>query len=239
MSEPPPSVLSVVGRNVREMRIRADLSLDVVAGSLREFGMKWNATDVARLERGDRGSTTVSIQSMVIIAIVLGEVTRTPVSIADLVATETDVTIAGGNVIAGPRLHAALLGTPTLATDLVTRAQPAFGQTSTELQADAKKAAALGSGAYTYSLTEERAAKTLTISRHSLAAHSLSLWGRSLRLESEHRSKSAVAEGQKINAQHKGQITRRLLNELKQSIATHGALPPEFDEPTRPVRNPE
>lgn len=68
-------------------------------------------------------------------------------------------------------------------------------------------------------LAEGRAAENLGIDAYSLAAHSVSMWGHSLSIERDHRLSTWASETGKVGtAQKKGQITRQLLAELRESI---------------------
>lgn len=66
---------------------------------------------------------------------------------------------------------------------------------------------------------EARAAKTLGVDAYELAAHSTRLWGMELTSERDRRANQWEEDsGQVANPQKRGQITRELLSELKDSI---------------------
>lgn len=76
-----------VGDYLKTCRAEHGLTLDQVARAGRMFGARWNASSVKAIEVG-RASTT--IQTLLVLALAIGELTGQPVRLAELFSTGSD-----------------------------------------------------------------------------------------------------------------------------------------------------
>ena len=227
MENEPQSVREVVGVNVRSIRDAAGASQDDVATAARQVGLRWTRSRVAALERGDK---PVDVAELVLLAQVLGQVSGEPVAVGDLldgpgaVVLSPTVTVHQSTLVrwlAGvavevrvrdvpgeaERLQAASRGLPKTMERLV---RLAGGETTTEAAADAERAAGEA---------EERAGRTLGVSRADVALLSAGLWGHAMTTERDSRVGDAPPRSR---AQLRGRVTRQLVAELRERLEEVG-----------------
>ncbi|WP_255028774.1 hypothetical protein [Rhodococcus sp. GA1] len=209
----------VVGQNARAHRTKGEATLDDVARAARFYGLKWNTGRVGDLESGRIPAT---LPTLFVLAEVLGDVTGERITIADLVWTDGWVEINPELTVKGETLAKSLQGEPVHlragdvhgAVDRMKEQVPKLLAELKELPEYLNKTeiTALERAERNSGVTEERVAKDLGISLLRMHHESAHLWGDSFSRERDRRA------GANANAQRKGQITRRMKEELRVSM---------------------
>lgn len=191
------TISEVVGSNLRRRRADHALTLDDVARGLRLYsGELWSSGRVSRFEHGD---SPVSVDTLILLAITLTDLTGEPVAPADLLEAQGEVTIgqapeqggegaAPGLVVDGPMVGKYLLGQTVgfhYPFKLVLEDLP---------------------------LADRRAADKLAIDGAQFRALSEKLWGRLMSAEVEAQAPPGAT------AQKKGRITRTLRAEMQKAL---------------------
>lgn len=220
----PESLAQVAGRNARQLRLDAGVTLEQVATTARTFGLPWSSGRVGDFE-GGRVAATLS--NLYAVALTLTDVTGHSVFLADLFEGEGDVELTDAVTLPLETLRSALRGnvvrssTPALAD--VKRAVRWFSARRRRPRQPAES-----------DIRMARSAGDPDIALETM----LELWGRFF---SEERDRRAGADA---NAQRKGQISRALKAELREAMgnAVDGGTPPTMqttytyvEEPERPV----
>ncbi len=211
----------VIGRNARRIRTEAGATLDAVGKAARQHGLaSWGGTRVSDFENG-RVSPTVP--TLVAVCLALGEIRRSPLTLAELLAHDGTVAINGGLAIRGAALGRFLDGEPVRLTkrdvpglpDVDTAALAGHVRQAFEklnrLPARLKDVEM----ARAYALkdrsgeAEQRIAKALGVDLLAVAVASTYLYDSTA---SEERDRRAGAEA---TAQKRGRITREIRTELE------------------------
>ncbi len=191
------TISEVVGHNLRRHRADHTLTLDEVARGLRMYsGELWGSGRVSRFEHGD---SPVSVDTLILLAITLTDLTGEPVAPADLLEAQGEVTIgqapeqggegaAPGLVVDGPMVGKYLLG------------QTVGLHYPFKLELD------------DLPLADRRAADALGIDEQQFREHSRKLWGRLMSAEVEAQAPPGAT------AQKKGRITRTLRAEMQKAL---------------------
>lgn len=219
------TVAEVVGRNMKRTRERGGLTLDEVAREARVYGHRWNTGRVSRMERGE-GSVTVDL--LLFIAYLLGNLLGEAVRPADLLRSDEGIQIAPRATLnPGKAAQALEAGDSGLWTsDLVegddlideemeqVRARyDGVGEVLRPVGMTPRTAEQLDEAHRAWSLSDERAARKLGLSQGRFTAWSIRLWGRLMSAEVERRSPAGATP------QKKGRITRELLAELQEVMS--------------------
>jgi len=227
MSDDRQSVREVVGENARRIRDSVGASQDDVATAAREVGLRWTRSRVAALERGDK---SVDVAELVLLAQVLGEVSGKPVGVGDLLDGQGATVLSPAVTVHRSSLARWLGGEPVevlvadvpggleqlqdilaRAPEVLTRlARLAGADTKTRAVSDAVRAAGEA---------EERAGRTLGVSRADVAHLSAGLWGHALTTERDSRVGDAPPGSR---AQLRGRVTRQLVAELRERLEEVG-----------------
>lgn len=220
------SLSATVGSNIERLRTEGGATRDEVARLARGFGLKWTVPRVTELENGGQ---PITVEKLIVLAAVMAEILDRPITLADLVRSDVPVritpimTLASGaplaRVLEGGSLpfEGAEIGMPPVAEMMGN-----FLQGMDEVSKI--RGAKITVGEYwdvttTWGIADERAKKSLGIDTSELLAHASALWGRSVTAERDARA------GEGAGAQKRGQVTRDLLNELRESISkadSHG-----------------
>lgn len=211
----------VVGQNARRIRTDAGATLDDVGRAARAQGLVgWGATRVSDLEHG-RVSPTVP--TLVAVCIALGEIRRSPLTLAELLAHDGTIAINGGLAIRGAALGRFLDGEPVR---LVKRDVLGLPDVNTAAVADGMRELAAKVNRLPARLqdvaggrviavqrrsgeAEQRIAKALGVDLLAVAVASTYLYDSTA---SEERDRRAGAEA---TPQKRGRIAREIRTELK------------------------
>lgn len=229
MSSDPQSVRKVVGENARKLRESVGASQDDVAAAARAAGLRWSRSRVAALERGEK---SIDVAELVLLAHALGRVTGEPARVADLLDGEGAVELSPTVTVHRSSLARYLGGEPVQIRagdvpgekahllDAVAASRPGHGRTwrlaGPEATLGQIEDAEQGAGE-----AEERAGRTLGVSRADVAHLSAGLWGRAMTAERDHRVGDAPAASR---AQLRGRVTRQLVTELRAQLEVVGGV---------------
>nr|WP_255396208.1 helix-turn-helix transcriptional regulator [Kocuria sp. CNJ-770] len=214
------TVPDVIGQNVRQIRERRGLTLDDIARESREYGLRWNTGRVSRIERGDGA---VTMETLLVLALVLSELTGESVTPAVLLDASEPIEIAPQATLRPGVVREVLEGRNAglFVGDLVDGEkliQEAVGRLQDRMGAYRN---VMGPGFDTervneaqaaWSLADERAARKLGVANAEFLAWSVRLWGHTMSAEVEKRAEPGASP------QKKGRITRVLLDELRQAV---------------------
>lgn len=223
------SLAQVVGRNVRRLREAHDVKLEDIARSAQALGLRWNT---ARVSRIDRGEGNITLETALILALILTDVTATNVSLGALLESDEPIELApratltvgtaqalargdrivtyrDGLVEGGEILEAGVLP--------IAQAHESYNEILRPVGVTPERTNALNEGRAAWSLADERNARKLGLSDAEFLAWSVRLWGRLMSQETEARAPEGAT------AQKKGRITRDLMDDLRQQLgADHG-----------------
>lgn len=180
---------AAVAVTLKSVRTRHDLTMDDVATAARAHGATWSSGSIQRFEAG---KPQMTIETMIVLAQALTDLTGKPLTLADLLdgARGTLIDLKIGRPVPVEHVVAALKGDPV------------------DLHAhDGSSPKAVASPA------EERAAAKLGIAADELQTRAMDLWGRSLEEMSAHEA------GEGASPQRRGARTVRLINEMAEYIA--------------------
>lgn len=222
------SIDAIIGRNLTALRHEHSLSQDDVAGAARLFGLRWNSARVSRMERGD---SSMSVETLLVLCVVMGELTRGAVNPVDLVQTESAVRLAPSATLPPEGLDHLMrsdwFGPVSFFTE---ESQSRASEQSQELldlwaaydaiiessPVPMTELDALLEQRRHWSLTDERNARKLDLTDAQFLVWCYHLWGRLMSQETDLRAPEGAT------AQKRGRITRELLDELRQRIAEAG-----------------
>lgn len=209
--------------------MKSGATLEDVSRAAGTYGVGWTTGKVSHIERG---TGPLSLEDFLVLGRALSRVTGTEIEARTLIGNSDSVAVAPNWRTSGHSIASWLEGGPIgqsteALTPRTTESEswifPIFDIVENGPAAEHLSQSEL-IGRFQESmewagLAEARAADTLGIDTYSLAAHSVALWGHSLSIERDYRLDSWTAEtGKKGSAQKKGQITRQLLAELRESI---------------------
>ena len=216
------TIREVVGENVRRIRDEAGARQDDVAAAARGVGLSWTRSKITALERGDKA---LDLAEAVLLAEAMGEVSGQPVGVADLLAGDGAVRLSRKTVVHRATLRRFLGGEPVeMFVDDVPggpeRMQAAIVTTSAAF----KRASQLVGPGRTNMGTlrhaeevagevEERAGRTLGLSKVEVAYLAAGLWDRTLTEERDRRVGDDVPL--KSRSARRGRVTRQLVDELR------------------------
>lgn len=211
---------AVVGANAQRLRVDHGVTTDQLARTASVYGLKWSDSRVSAMERGKVAPT---LPTLFALAQALGDVTGERVSIVDLVWSDGWVELNPDLIVRGDALTSALSGAPIHLTagdvfGAVDRMKTQIPKLLSELKElpehlDDTPITAIEQAERHAGVTEERVAKDLGIGMVRMHHESAYLWGDSFSRERDRRA------GPDANAQKKGQITRQMKAELKESLA--------------------
>ena len=214
------TIREVVGENVRRIRDEAGARQDDVAAAARGVGLSWTRSKITALESGEKA---LDLAEAVLLAEAMGEVVGHPVGVADLLAGDGAVRLSRVRVLHRKALRRFLDGDPVkmLVRDIPggrARARNALGQAL----AGMKRAGVMAGAEISVDLmmhaekhageAEERAGRTLGVSKMDVAYLAVGLWGRTLVEERDRRVGDDVPPASR--AAKRGRVTRQLVEDL-------------------------
>lgn len=224
------SLAEVVGGNCKRIREAAGLKQDELARHARDAGLRWDAAKVGRFESG---SVAPTFGTVIAVTLALSRAVDGPVTLADLVQFDGNVTLTRpgvpdplGAVIAGvcrgeqwPQDPVQIYGADEFTEDELIKQRvhdEVVKRATLEIsraQANAIAAVVVAATVQRSGLAEDRLAQRLKISADRLALLSSRLWQHTF---SEERDRRA---GPEANAQKRGQVARALQAELEKELA--------------------
>ncbi|MBW4053652.1 MAG: hypothetical protein HIU85_19755 [Proteobacteria bacterium] len=212
-----PRLSEVIGQSFREWRRSRDLSLEEVAGAMRDLGYRWSVPRVVELE-GGKVSPTIGL--LVGLLHIMENEDERSIEIAELVPSGSYlVEIAPGVTVMGSNLRDFLAhATGSLITgSKVARHNELVDRLQTE------RAAHLRGGKWTedlmartlllYGLADERAARSLKIPLGDFLTVATSLWGQSITEERNARAPEGAS------GQARGRVTRDLIKDAREYMS--------------------
>ena len=216
------TIREVVGENVRRIRDEAGARQDDVAAAARGVGLSWTRSKITALERGEKA---LDLAEAVLLAEAMGKVTGHPVGVADLLAGDGAVRLSREVALHRKALRRFLGGDPV---ELLVRDIP--GGRERMRQALAKLPAMLqrmellagpgrtNMGTLRHAETvagevEERAGRTLGLSKVEVAYLAAGLWDRTLAEERDRRVGDDVPLVSR--SAKRGRVTRQLVEDLR------------------------
>lgn len=221
----PLTIAEVVGSNVRAARVERGFTLADVSRAAQSHGIKWSTGRVAHIENGDR---ELSVQTLLLLALVLSRLFEEGVTPLQLLTTDDDVNIGLDYEVTGEGLGLLVTGQETEVQlgmiphgrEILADAAEAVSERArgiAEISGRAISVGELGRLVEAFELADERAVKKLGITEGEYLGWCRKLWGHVMSME--------VAERAPADAtpQKKGRITRELLAELRTAMeAEHG-----------------
>lgn len=187
------TVSDVIGDYLKAFRDKHEISRDAVAQQARKLGAAMTASTVQSIEEGEHPA---SITTVVILTGALGELSGTPLRLADLFRDVEVLAVPGRSAqLDAEHLRNALSGQPVVL--------PEVGD---------EEPVEPGSRYRVGSLCEARAAQRLGVSTDQLRTAACQLWGRSLEEEILDRVSPMATP------QHRGHVTRLLVEQLAQRL---------------------
>lgn len=198
------SLQLVVGRNVRRLREQFGIRQDDLARETSKLGLKWGASRIGELEHGRLG---LSVAAFLILASSLSKLTGQGISLADLVAGDSGVSLTGNFEVSNSAVQSALWGNVVDFEDrlpeMIWRGEPV----TFHVDADGNPQLAVGDSAGPPSmgdLATQRASRRTGIPPADMDRTMRYLFGRSLSEERDLRA------GPDATKQKRGAITREL-----------------------------
>ena len=215
------TIREVVGENVRRIRDEAGARQDDVAAAARGVGLRWTRSKITALERGEKA---LDLAEAVLLAEAMGEVSGHPVGVADLLAGEGAVRLSPKRVLYRAALRRFLGGEPVetfdddvpgayalvqeIAAKILSGLQRAVLLAGPDVDIEAIEHAETVMGE-----AEERAGRTLGLSKGDVALLSVGLWGRTLGEERDRRVGDDVPLTSR--SAKRGRVTRQLVEDLR------------------------
>jgi transcriptional regulator with XRE-family HTH domain len=196
-----PRLASVIGKNARQLRTTAGLTLDQVSIAARRHGLNWSESRVADFEAG---RVAPNLATLIAVCVALAHAGCAEATLPELLCSESPIQINDSLLLSKQQVANLLAG---IALDMEPHEWVLAQQF--HLQMPTTVAVIKASGA-----TEERTWKALGVSPAELADWSTALWNRTFSQERDRRA------GEGANAQKRGQITRQMRKELEAAI--HG-----------------
>ncbi|MET8318249.1 helix-turn-helix transcriptional regulator [Rhodococcus erythropolis] len=228
---PIPKISEVIGKRAREIRQESGATQEDVAAIARDCGMNWDSGRVSQIEQG---RSSMSVETLIVLAHALGRARNQPVSLWELI----EILPGGrdGNVIIGIDMVTTnqarqwFLGDPVATLDRSRRMmnRDHIGARIVDVMVDLAERGPgvrdrsdalfrLADALRSTGSMEQRIAHKIGVSTDAIASFSILLWGHSIREERDKRTPPGAAP------QKRGQITRVLTQELEQSIETESA----------------
>jgi transcriptional regulator with XRE-family HTH domain len=200
-----PRLASVIGKNARQLRTTAGLTLDQVSIAARRHGLNWSESRVADFEAG---RVAPNLATLIAVCVALADAGCAEATLPELLCSESPIQINDSLLLLKQQVVNLLSGIPL---DMEPHEWVLAQQL--HLQMPTNVAVIKASGA-----TEERTWKALGVSPTELADWSTALWNRTFSQERDQRA------GEGANAQKRGQVSRQMRKELQAAIeaATHG-----------------
>lgn len=196
----------VIGEAVRRVREAAGARQDDVARTARLYGLAWDHSRVAALERGEKA---VGIEELVTLLMILTDVCNHPVTISELIPNDANIRLTDSVSTDGITFRGMLAGQTVsfvsrraMVDEITRRVMDAFEERGVP------------------GVAEERAARRLGISTATLTTATRDLWGRTLTEERDR----VVAERADTDDDPgrlralRGRVTRQLVDELAKEI---------------------
>jgi transcriptional regulator with XRE-family HTH domain len=201
------SVAQVVGANAREIRLKADVTLDRLALTARFCGLPWTSGRVGSFESGH---VAPNLATLYAIALALRTATGQPVTLADLFAGESAVQINDKLTVDRSALRAALSDKPVTGETESMRKLGAVAEKTMRTVIEPSVAATMVNEDFREA--DRRVCKRLGITLERGAIAMAYLWGKTF---AEQRDEQAELDA---NPQRRGQISRQLTAELQKEI---------------------
>lgn len=196
------SLAKVIGKNARNLRLDANITLDQMALAARFCGLPWSSGRVGDFESG---RVLPNLETLYAAALALAQVTRQPVTLAQLLAGDDPVPLNDKLTVDMSALAGAVSGEPvTGETENYRKLGEMVGAFTTKM--------AVPVLLEVFREADTRMCRSLGVSQERGAAAMYELWGR---IFSEKRD--ALTE-LGANAQRKGQISRQLKAQLEEQI---------------------
>jgi transcriptional regulator with XRE-family HTH domain len=198
------SIAKVIGANARNLRKQAGVNLDRFALACRLCGLPWSTGRIGDFESG---RVLPNLEVVYAVALALQQVTRQPVTLADLLAGEGPVQINDRLTVDTSALADAMTGqSVTGETENYRKLSEAAERFTTKQ--------AVPVMLQSFREADERVCRSIGVTRERAAAAMYKLWGHTF---SDERDDRARAEPD-ANTQRKGQISRQLKAQLEKAI---------------------
>lgn len=184
----------IMGRNAREIRLAAGAHLEQVAHTAKRYGLPWTIGRVSDLEAG---RIDARVETLLSLALTLGEIRGEPVALTDLLDHDAPVMVNGREIA---NVTGAFRG------EVVTESE---GQ---RIHDELNSGDPVQVARDTAALADRRAAKSLGVDLDALVTTAVELWGHNLSAERDRR-----ADGE-TNVAARGNITRDLLGEVRRHL---------------------
>lgn len=180
----------ILGAGARSIRLEAGANLEQVSQAARRAGLPWSTGRVSDMEGG---RVELKLETLISLALALGEVRGKPVTLAELLAHPTPVMVNGREIAS---LSGAVGGEAVTVSegqrehDRVNRPDPIE----------------------TAGLAEKRAAKSVGVPLADLVTAAHELWGHHLTAERDRRA------GADADVATRGRITRELTDQIRKHL---------------------
>lgn len=207
-----PGLAFVIAGNARRLRVGAGLTLDQVSVAARLRGLKWSESRVADFEAG---RVAANLGTLLAFCVALADLGCTEATLPRLVEYVPPIEINDSLQLSAAEVTRLMAGRPVgklkhvddPRRDVAVDPMDGTGRGIRMRPGTTEWAVNRNSGA-----TETRITKTLGIPYARLIRLSTDLWGRSFSQERNSRA------GEGANAQHRGQITRKMMAELREAV---------------------
>lgn len=241
--QPPATIAQAIGDTVALIREEHELTLDQVARASRTYGATWSASSVRNIEMG---KAATSLPNLLSLALALGDLTHSELSIADLlgnaecfaipswqgeypVKREAILRILGNEPVrldfaedfVGSQavLSSAIVELLNAASEFKVRTADTLGFHKSEVPKDMHPARMGEILERPVSLAEERAAEKLKVWTGQVQIWAESLWNQSLEEEAAERAAAHAHEFHKqVSPQIRGAMTRKLIKEMQEAL---------------------
>jgi hypothetical protein len=221
------SVAKVVGANARTIRLNGGITLDRFSRALRWYGLRWSTGRVGSFEAGH---VPAKIEILYTVALALTIRRDNPVTLADLLAGDGEVSINDELSVPLSVLRDAVSGKPVtvgeteasqqLGKVLQDAAGAAYARSHPEevgqlatLFSEVTRERVVPALLAEFGEADMRVCKKLGVDREAAAFAMFKLWGHTF---SHQRDRVA---GPDANAQHRGNVSRQLQAELQEALA--------------------
>lgn len=191
----PKRLRQVVGQRVRELREHAGLRQDDLALAARVFGLLWNHSRIAALERGAK---SINAEELVLLPAILGSALGRPVGMGELFNADGSIQLSRAVEIPARSLFEVLCGADPKPRIVC--------QDASEMR--------LGPA----SECDERACRGLGVDADTYATVCDQLWGHILSVERDIRLRAVTGVSPASLAAHRGRVTRDLLAEAREAL---------------------